>query len=92
MISHSFKIITDIQNCLTPDKANIMLISKTLNNECTEIEKWFKTRYCIEGLSRFLLYYISLLIFSLGLFIAICMIPTSVLKNVKYWIMAIISL
>lgn len=50
LISHPFQIITEIQNCLTPDKANIMLISKTLNNECTEKEKWFNTRYCVQGL------------------------------------------
>ena len=45
-----FKLITDIQNSLTPDKANIMLISKTLSSECTEKEKWFETHYCVQGL------------------------------------------
>ncbi|CAB4016802.1 RNA-directed DNA polymerase from transposon X-element, partial [Paramuricea clavata] len=46
------KIITDVQNNLTPDKANIMLISKTLSSECTEKEKWFDTQYCVQDLNR----------------------------------------
>ncbi|XP_044172178.1 nardilysin-like isoform X3 [Acropora millepora] len=39
------QVIEDVQNVLTPDRANILILSKKYQEECTENEPWFQTPY-----------------------------------------------
>ncbi|XP_074609078.1 nardilysin-like isoform X1 [Acropora palmata] len=39
------QVIEDVQNLLTPDRANILILSKKYQEECTETETWFQTPY-----------------------------------------------
>lgn len=39
------QVIQDVQNRLTPDRANILLLSKRCREECTDYEPWFQTPY-----------------------------------------------
>lgn len=50
-----FQIISQVQNELTPDRANIMISSKRFANECTQTEPWFQTLYSVEGIVIFFL-------------------------------------
>ena len=42
-------MIASVQNQLTPERVNIMLLSKQFAKECHEREKWFGTLYSCEG-------------------------------------------
>ena len=44
------QVIQDVQNLLTPDRANILILSKKYQEECTENETWFQTPYNFSGL------------------------------------------
>ena len=44
------QVIQDVQNLLTPDRANILILSKKYQEECTENEPWFQTPYNFSGL------------------------------------------
>ncbi|XP_073259534.1 nardilysin-like [Porites lutea] len=39
------EVIQNVQNLLTPERANIMLLSKKFGEECTDNEPWFQTPY-----------------------------------------------
>ncbi|XP_027049416.1 nardilysin-like [Pocillopora damicornis] len=39
------EVIQDVQDRLTPEKANILLLSKRFQDECTDYEPWFQTPY-----------------------------------------------
>ena len=43
------QVIASVQNQLTPERVNIMLLSKQFTEECHEREKWFGTLYSCEG-------------------------------------------
>ena len=43
------QIISDVQNQLTPEKANIMISSKRFTDECSQTEPWFQTLYSVTG-------------------------------------------
>ena len=43
------QVIEDIQNFLTPHRANILFLSKKYQEECTENEPWFQTPYNFSG-------------------------------------------
>ena len=44
------QVIQHVQNLLTPDRANILILSKKYQEECTENEPWFQTPYDFSGL------------------------------------------
>ena len=44
------QVIQDVQNLLTPDGANVLILSKKYQEECTENEPWFQTPYNFSGL------------------------------------------
>ncbi|XP_078353430.1 nardilysin-like [Oculina patagonica] len=39
------EVIQNVQNSLTPEKANILLLSKRFQDECNDYEPWFQTPY-----------------------------------------------
>ena len=47
---YDHQVIEDVQNLLTPDRANILILSKKYQEECTENEPWFQTPYNFSGL------------------------------------------
>lgn len=49
----SLKRIKWVLEMLTVDKMNLVILSQDFANDgfCTKEEKWFKTRYCVQGRS-----------------------------------------
>ena len=43
------QVIASVQNQLTPERVNIMWLSKRFTGECHEKERWFGTQYSHEG-------------------------------------------
>ncbi len=51
-------MISAALNLLTPDKANLLLLSPEHEGQCPLREKWFGTQYSLEGLSIFFIIHI----------------------------------
>ena len=43
------QVIASVQNQLTPERVNIVWLSKRFAGECHEKERWFGTQYSHEG-------------------------------------------
>ena len=43
------QVIADIQELLTADNCNIMVVSKVFSGQCQEKEQWFGTLFSREG-------------------------------------------
>ncbi|XP_067023914.1 nardilysin-like [Acropora muricata] len=50
-LTNNEQVIEDVQNLLTPDRANILILSKKYQEECTENEPWFQTPYNFSDIS-----------------------------------------
>ena len=49
VLSSLTQVIASLQNQLTPERVNIMWLSKRFAEECHQREKWFGTLYSCEG-------------------------------------------
>lgn len=50
MFEYNPELISSMQSLLTPERANVMLISKRLAAECSSRERWFGTHYHCQEL------------------------------------------
>ncbi|XP_077981898.1 nardilysin-like [Glandiceps talaboti] len=48
MFEYNEQVIANVTNMLTPETANIMLLSKKHEGKCEEVEPWYQTKYSVE--------------------------------------------
>lgn len=46
------QVITEIQELVTPEKCNIMVVSKLFSDQCKKKEEWFGTHFSREGIAH----------------------------------------
>ena len=49
MFEYDPPAISSVLSLLTPDRANIMVLSQNHTHQCKLKERWFGTKYCVEG-------------------------------------------